>query len=291
MIEYLNNPALLILACEVLVFLLVMNIVLLFLLTRKNNKATRALNSLVSDIKSKSEENKKQIAELLLQPDMLDPDVIKQGMQNLVNGQTQLYKDMIKAIRTQKIEDVKSLGQSVSDLLNSAIKIGRETGEQVATKEAEETKQKLETEKQELTDSNQELKTKLSDSKEENEVLTEEYQRMMNNAKSGSEEKSKQQKKTDTDSEEKTQEDEEEEVIDITASESSDSDDQVIDITSDDEQAEDSTELSAEQHETEGGEENSNGEQKAETAKEVIEDILGIDSKKPEAEDGSDKAA
>ena len=60
MIEYLNNPALLILVCEILVFMVVVNIVLIILLGRQKGKTVKSLNTLVAEIKSKGEEQKQK---------------------------------------------------------------------------------------------------------------------------------------------------------------------------------------------------------------------------------------
>ena len=218
MIEYLNNPALLILACEVLVFLFIANLVLLYLVTRKNNKAVKALNALVTEIKEKSEDNKKKMAELLLQPGLTDPEAIKQGMQELVSGQTELYKDMIKAIRTQNLEDVSKLGDSVSSLVGRAINLGRESGEGMVDKEAQ---ARLETENENLHKTNDQLENKLQRTAEEMASLMSEYKSMMANVNG--------------EKMEEDPEDEEQEIMDITEG---DDDEDIIDIASSEEDSE-----------------------------------------------------
>ncbi len=213
MIEYINNPALLLLACEVMLFLISINFILLFLVSRKNNKVVNVLNTLVAEIKEKSEENKSRMTELLLQPDLIDPEAIKQGMQNLVNGQTQLYKDIIKAIRTQNLEDVSQLGESVSHLIGSAVSLGRESGEGSVDKEAQ---ARLETENQDLQKVKGQLENKLEKTAQEMESLMKEYKGMMDNVS------------TNDQSEENNQ-DTDDEIIDIT---SGDTAEELIDITS-----------------------------------------------------------
>lgn len=300
MIEYLNNPALLILALEVMAFLIIVNFILLFLLSRKNNKAVKALNVLVKDIKDKSEDNKKKMAEILLQPGLTDPEVIKQGMQNLVNGQTQLYKDMIKAIRTRHVDDVSILSNSVSDLIGSAINIGRESGISTANKEAEETKAKLESEKQGLEEEKQDLENKLQDSSSEMDMLMNEYSSMMNNVeKAKAEASGAEQSEQTSDQSENTDEPEAaEEIIDITAEET---EEELIDIASEVEEAPAEAEqaaeaaavdevIASEEQTEEASDETAQGEQiEVDIADEMIDELL--DTEAGEANKDSDKNA
>ncbi len=179
MIEYMNNPALLILSLEIIGFLLFVNVCLLFALKRKNNKAVKALNALIKDIKEKGEDNKKKMAEIILQPGLTDPEAIKKGLQGLVEGQNQLFKDMIKAIRTQSLDDITPLGDSVSGLINSAMVLGRESGEGLVDTEAQE---RLEKENESLSEEKENLETKLKSTSEEMDVLMSEYTNMMTNA-------------------------------------------------------------------------------------------------------------
>ena len=116
--------------------------------------------------------------ELLLQDDLNDPEQIKQGMQQLVSGQTQLYKDVIKAINTQEHDDIMALKSSISGLVNSALKLGKDSGEGSVDKEAQ---VQLENNNVELQKTNEDIKTKLEKSRQEMETLESEYNNMMGN--------------------------------------------------------------------------------------------------------------
>ncbi len=184
MMEYLNNPAMLVLVCEILIFMVIVSITLLVRVIQRDKKTVKSLNALVAEIKTKSEEQKEKMTELLLQPELQDPELIKQSMLELVNGQTQLYKGMIKAIRTQKEEDVVALGDSVNELVDNALRLGRDSGEGCVDKEAQ---TRLEEDKAGLQESNDDLKDKLDKSVQEMEVLMGEYKRMIGNVQEGEE--------------------------------------------------------------------------------------------------------
>lgn len=229
MIEYLNNPALLVLACEVLVFMTIANVVLLVILTKRNNKTVESLNALVSEIKSRGEEHKQKMTELLLQPELLDPEAIKQGMQELVSGQMDLYKGMIKAIRTQSEDDVVALEKSVSGLVDSAIQLGRESGEGSVDKEAQ---TRLEENNEELQKANGELKEKLVKTTEEMDELTDEYKSMMGNVQDDEPDSENNESESNIEGESE-QQSPNEASLEIS--------DDVVDVSTDDEQVEEET--------------------------------------------------
>lgn len=158
-IKYINNPALVILLSEVL---LVMTLFTLFLWikgVREKRRAMSSLKDLAHEVKQNNENYKSQIAELLKNESAKDPAVIEAGLKKLIDGQEQLIKEVMVAVRTRDHDAVSNLGQCINSMVLEAVNIGRVSGESGV--------EKLEQEKEELSD-------KLNDtSAQMNELMTE----------------------------------------------------------------------------------------------------------------------